>query len=60
MKNAFFSVLDGRHQRVNKVTDLLLIGLLEMWLGLLTFSSNFLRQQPCTRITDVITQDEFA
>ena len=27
---------------------------------LLTFSSNFLKQQPCTRITDMITQDEFA
>ena len=24
------------------------------------FFSNFVRQQPCTRITDMITQDEFA
>ena len=44
VKNVFFLLLAGRHQRVNKVTDLFFIGLLEMRLGL---PNNFLRQQPC-------------
>ena len=44
VKNVFFLLLAGRHQRVNKVTDLFFIGLLEMRLGL---PKNFLKQQPC-------------
>ena len=44
MKNVFFLLLAGCHQRVNKVTDVFFIGLLEMQLGL---PKNFLRQQPC-------------
>ena len=60
MKDVVFSLLDGRHQRANKVTDLFNWAPRNGRFGLPTFSSNFLRQQPCTRIADVITQDEFA